>query len=110
MEKGKTARPVHIYNISEIHDETSSVISDKKGIANRINEFFVNIGSKLASKFPASDTSKIQHVKSANKTFNFKLFTATQVKKVLDSLDSKKSSGIDGINVRLLKEGSTALE
>ena len=54
----------------------------------------------------ASDTSKI-YVKSANKTFNFKLFTAIQVKKVLDSLDSKKSSGIDGINVRLLKEGST---
>ena len=46
-------------NIFKIHVETSSVISDKKGIANRINEFFINIGSKLASKFPASDTSKI---------------------------------------------------
>ena len=55
-------------NISEIYDETNSVISNKKGIANRINKFFVNIGSKLASKFPASDTSKI-YVKSANKTF-----------------------------------------
>ena len=64
--------------------------------------------SKLKSKFPASDTSKI-YVKSENKTFNFKLFTAIQVKKVLDSLNSKKSSGIDGINVRLLKEGSTVL-
>ena len=61
MEKGKTAiiPDQSTSNISEIHDETSSVISDKKGIVNRINEFFVNIGSKLASTFSASDTSKI---------------------------------------------------
>ena len=72
-------------NISEIHDDTGSVISNKKGIANRINDFFVNIGATLASKFPEKDTSKIQ-VKSPTVSFSFKVFTVNQV---LDSLDSK---------------------
>ena len=79
-------------------EEDGSVISDSKSIANHLKKFFVNIGSKLASKFALTDTAKI-NVHSPTNNFNFKPFTLSEVKKILNSLDTNKASGFDGISV-----------
>ena len=42
-------------------------------------------------------------------TFNFSPISSNDVAKVLNSLDLNKASGIDGISVRILREGSVAL-
>ena len=44
--------------ISDMTIDDGSIISNKKKISNHFNDFFVNIGAKLASKFPTTDTSK----------------------------------------------------
>ena len=94
--------------ISDMTSDDGAIISNNKKIANHFNSFFVNIGAKLASKFPTTDTSKI-NVSSPLNTFNFSSISSNDVAKVLNSLDMNKASGIDGISVRVLKEGSVAL-
>jgi hypothetical protein len=71
-------------------------------------KFFVNIGENLASKFPQTDTNNININRPLN-SFNFKEITIQEISKILNSLDSKKAVGCDGISVRLLKAGSAAL-
>ena len=88
--------------------DDGSMISENKKISNHFNEFLVNIGAKLASKFPTTDTSKI-NVNGPLNTFNFRPFSCADVSKILNSLDSNKASGSDGISVQILKEGSAAL-
>jgi len=85
-----------------------TVISDNKEISNHFNDFFVNIGANLASKFPPTITSNINLIGPTN-SFNFTPFSTYEVAKVLHSLDINKASGSDGISPRLLKEGSIAL-
>jgi hypothetical protein len=94
--------------INDLTLDDGSVISDSKSIANHFNQFFVNVGSKLASKFQRTDTSRI-HVHDPVNTFVFKPFTFLEVSKTLNSLDVNKASGTDGVNVRLLKEGEMVL-
>lgn len=94
--------------ISDMTLDDGSVISDNKMIANHFNQFFVNIGAKLASKFPSTDTVKI-NVSSPVNTFNFSPISSHDIQKVLNSLDLNKASGCDGISARILKEGSIAL-
>ena len=94
--------------ISDMTIDDGSIISNKKKISNHFNDFFVNIGAKLASKFPTTDTSKI-NVSSPLNTFNFSSISSNDVTKILNSLDMNKASGTDGISVWLLREGSVAL-
>jgi hypothetical protein len=94
--------------INDLTCEDGTTVNDSKSIANKFNDFFVNIGFKLASKFTPSCTSRI-NVKSPASSFHFKPFTLNKVNKILNSLSISKASGLDGISVRLLKEGSPAL-
>ena len=53
-------------------------VVDKKAIADQFNNFFVNIGSKLAQTIPGVDTHKTVNSYLTNKTsaaFKFKLVT-----------------------------------
>ena len=88
--------------------DDGSIISNKKKISNHFNDFFVNIGAKLASKFPTTDTSKI-NVSSPLNTFNFSFISSNDLTKILNSLDMNKACCTDGISVRLLREGFVAL-
>ena len=94
--------------IGDMTLEDGSVINDDKSISNHFNDFFINIGAKLVSKFPDTDASKI-NVNGPINTFNFSLFSSTDVAKIISSLDTNKASGIDSISPHLLKEGSPVL-
>ena len=89
----------------------SKVIKDKEEICNKFNEFFANIGPKLATQIkPASNKTFDTFLKKrVLVSFDFKLVSENGVLKHLSSLRTKNSAGVDGISVKLFKRLSSAL-
>ena len=71
----------------------NTVVTDTTSIANKFNFFFTNIGPNLAKEIC---------VPSRN-NFTFKLIGEDFVSKLIDDLDSKNSTGCDGLSNTLLK-------
>ena len=72
-------------------------ISDQEKIANYFNKFFVNIGLKLNSMIPESQT-KFDHYLNPHQTFMGEAnLTDDEVKEALISLKDNKSPGYDNI-------------
>ena len=82
-------------------------ITCPKGIADHFNEFFVNVGVQLASKF-SSDTTKINPPVS-DKLFNFSFIQTRDVERHISALKNGKATGLDGIGSRILKAGSPVI-
>ena len=83
----------------------SKVITDKGDICTRFNEFFTNIGPKLADKI---DSGKLESFdvylkKRVLTSFTFSLVDHNVTSKCVSSLAYKHSSGHDGISLKLLK-------
>ena len=89
----------------------SKVIKDKEEICNKFNDFFVNIGPKLATQIkPVSNKTYDTFLKRrVLMSFSFTLVNENDVLKHLASLRTKNSAGVDGISVKLLKKLSPAL-
>ncbi len=78
-----------------------------KNIANCFNRFFSTVGAKLAEQFQnvminPTDNTQI----SAHQTFKFTDISVDFVVKELKRLDSRKATGLDNINARILKDVS----
>ena len=80
-------------------------INDKQKIANEFNNFFANIGAKLASSIDTSNKKPYKHYLTKNilTSFNFELYELEDTEKLIKSLKTKVSFGSDGISVKLLK-------
>ena len=89
----------------------SKVITDKGDICTRFNEFYTNIGPKLADKIDAEKikSSDAYLKKRVLTSFTFNLVDHNVTSKCVSSLASKSSSGHDGISLKLLKFLSPAL-
>ena len=89
----------------------SKVIRDKGEICDKFNDFFANIGPKLATQIkPISNKTYDTFLKKRLlMSFAFTLVAENDVLKHLSSLRTKNSAGIDGISVKLLKKISSAL-
>ena len=88
-------------------------ISDQTEIANTFNDFFINIGPNLTENIIPKDQSNISYRIYINasilSSFNFQLIDDESLRKTLNSLRTKSSSGYDGISTRLLKFLAPAL-
>ena len=82
------------------------VLTDKHVIANRLNTFFTNIGSKLASQIVTDGYSSYEDflINPTVHEFSFDEIREQDVVNVIDKLPSKTSSGVDGISNNLLKD------
>ena len=79
-------------------------ISDKQQIANKLNDYFSNIGQSLASKIPKSNKHFSNFLKTRVLTsFSFNLVMSDDVIKVVNSCKPKTSKGVDGISMKLFK-------
>ena len=89
----------------------SKVIKDKREICDKFNDFFANIGPKLATQIkPISNKTYDTFLKKRLlMSFAFTLVAENDVLKHISSLRTKNSAGIDGISVKLLKKISSAL-
>ena len=89
----------------------SKVIQGKEEICGKFNEFFANIGPKLATQIqPTSNKTYDTFLKKrVLVSFDFTLITENDVLKHLSFLCTKNSAGIGGISVKLLKKLSPSL-
>ena len=83
----------------------NNIIDDQQQIANKFNDFFINVGPNLATKIPGSNKSVSDYQK---KSYNNSIFLApTSVAKILNIIqDLKISSNADQneIPVVILKQ------
>ena len=80
--------------------------TDKKKIANKFNEFFANIGSKLAETIHNKNKNNTFNSYLKNRsphTFTFKLTSEEIVTKTINCFKAKRSAGYDSISTELLK-------
>ena len=102
--------------VLNINDE---LCHDPKKVADHINEFFTNVAQKLVDKLPRVN---LRFGVGSNKFKNFyrkkgitpgslklKSVTSQFVKKELKSINDSKSTGLDGISPRFLKDGADFL-
>ena len=76
-------------SISQIKDENGNQISEPNQIAQTVNKFFVNIGKKLSSTFPSTN-SKLNFA-SNKKSFFFKPITEYEIRRHISQMDESKS-------------------
>ena len=81
-------------------------LSNNEELSNAFNNYFSNIGIQLANSVncPAEMSYKNFLVNPVNDQFDFKLINRTDVIKAIESLNSKTSSGIDGLSTVMLKK------
>ena len=74
-------------------------------IANKFNTYFTEIGPKLANTIvpPIHKTFSQYLINQVNTEFQFKSVDEDYVKKLIDNLKSKSSSGIDRLSNKLVK-------
>ena len=87
---------------------SNGLVNDKQQVADVMNNFFSTVGEELAKKFGPCDSST-GLVNSTRLNFKFHIITVDQVFKLLQSLDSRKATGLDGVSSRLIKAGAASL-
>ena len=98
-----------------LRKESDEICFDTKFVADRFNNFFCNIASKLLEKLPYRrfDEDKIvefyqkQSVKL--KSFSLNVVTDTEIEKLLKSLSVSKSTGCDKISAKFLKDSAEVI-
>ena len=84
-------------------DPDGNKITDSNKIANNFNDFFTNIGTKLANKISPPDSDYVSPLKSKNKQ-NSIFLNPTNTDEIIKITKNLKSSNrIDDISTKLLK-------
>ena len=88
-----------------VESNSSNIIEDPKEIANKFNDYFINVGPNLAKKIKCDDNDTFE--KYLNGSYQSSLFlnaiTENELEIELENMKSNKSSGYDGINAKILK-------
>lgn len=81
-----------------------ATITNKQEIVENFNEYFVSIGSRLASKIPNSSTIYSNYLKSPNPNcFSLHPTNPTEIIEIVSNFNNKRSSGVDNIPVNIMK-------
>ena len=64
---------------------------------------FANIGHELAKDIPPADTLPENYFFSTNTTVSFKSCRSHEVRKLLEKLETKKTTGLDNLPFKVLK-------
>ena len=88
-----------------IFQDNGSTISDRVHIANAFNVFLTNIGEKIANGIDYVGNRDYNYYldKDIHSSFTFVNIDEAVVKKTINNLQAKSSSGCDGISSKLLK-------
>ncbi|XP_065667836.1 uncharacterized protein LOC136088102 [Hydra vulgaris] len=80
----------------------NKTIDNENNIANELNNFFVNIGPKLAAKIPNVNKSFKEYLQCNKNQFKNENVTFKEYETAFKSLKRNKSSGIDGIHSNIV--------
>ncbi len=84
--------------------EENGIISDPLKVANKFNNFYLNIADKLCEKIPKVNNKFQDYLKNPNKNkLTLKETTPDEVMKIISNLDGKKSGDIFNISPDLVK-------
>ena len=90
-----------------------SLLTDFKDISNAFNNFFTNISTQLATAIKIVSCSPLDYlskfIPDVNCTFKFKTVYESDVLKLISSIPNGKATGIDNIQVRILKMSAPAI-
>ena len=86
-------------------DTDGNKITDSNEIANNSNDFFTNIGTKLADKLTPPDLNYVSPLKSKNQQNSIFLNPTNpdEIIEITKKLKASNSSGINNISTNLLK-------
>ena len=87
-------------------------ISSTNDIAKYFNNFFINVGPKLANEINTNGKLPYSHYLNSinvNTSFKFKTVNETEIEKIIRNLKPKYSAGYDNISSVLLKLSGDAL-
>ena len=92
-------------SVPELFCDGNKNFSRAKEIAERFNEFFVNVDPNLANLIPESDKTFNQLFNDpVNEKFLFANLTPEMVLESVNKLQTKNSAGKDNISTKLLKD------
>ena len=77
-------------------------VNDTRSIAEKFNEFYVNVGPNLAKKIPQSDINFESYLPKVNATLKESSLTENELEEAVKSLKKNKASGPDGLDVNII--------
>ena len=86
-------------------DNNNTHITNPQNIANKFNDFYVNLGPQLAQNIPTTQTpTESTTYNNYPHSFFFTPVTPIEILKIVQNLKPKTSSGFDNISPKLLKQ------
>ena len=79
-------------------------VTDPRQVANTFNEHFLNVGKNTKNSIVKVNTDPLCYTKRVNQSLEIKLITESQLQKIVNNMDSKQSTGCNGISNFLLKK------
>ena len=78
-------------------------ITGNDNIANEFNNYFCEIGPKLAQTIPPSNVDPLQYITANSNKFTFRQISPVELCRILDGIKLGKAAGLDKITNKLLK-------
>ena len=78
-------------------------IADQKTIAEKFNEFYINVGPNLTSKIPQNNHDYKSYLRDITTLFDEQDLTEQELKDAVASLRANKSPECRGISVNVIK-------
>ena len=89
---------------SKFKDECGNVFTDPQNISNKFNDFFVNIGPKLASNIHNTGKNYYDYLKGVNPSSMYlKPIVEMDIIKIIDKFSVNKGAGNDNIGNFIIK-------
>ena len=89
-------------NFPKILNIDKKEITDKKTIAEKFNSYFINVGPKLATKIPPSNTNFESYVPNITTFFLEKPLKEEEFKDPFFALKTNKSPGNNNLHVNVI--------
>ena len=77
-------------------------VNDARSIAEKFNEFYVNVRPNLAKKIPQGDINFESYLPKVNATLKESSLTENELEEAVKSLKKSKASGPDGLDVNII--------
>ena len=85
-----------------IMEDSSKKIIDPNEIANTFNEYFINIGPKVASKIKNTTNATFNNYMENKNTMFFDPITETELENEIRNMNPNKCPGYDGISIKTI--------
>lgn len=95
--------------INQLHNDTGNeVLEQEIDIANQLNKFFAEIGTKMATNVKnTNDHGQVTNHSSIRDSIFLTPTDETEILNIINKMDTTKSAGVDKISVIILKKIST---